>query len=180
MEAIIDNLRSDFEVRISKAEKFLKGKVMAKVAALPSQDCYGIFGVCNNTLEELEHLNRMLISGLEDDALVGITRGTDGLWVVGYVGEYHTTLLSTNMMMQLLEEKPKAAKYYKENSDAINNRGLRGSPERSEYLRLARQYDDLVISFMQVEDREAILAERLQKSNDLKARVAKYKADKLK
>jgi hypothetical protein len=184
MQTLLDTLRKDAEKRTLSMETVLKGTVMSKVAALDNQDCYGLFGRGNSTLEELEYLSCMLSNGLYDDADLGIvdTGGLCSLWHVSYVGYDHDTYIDEGRMLALIAEKPNQQKYYDANSEAIEGRDPVSffTPESREYTRIGNVYTELLKSFMQPSDRAAINKADEDRKTSMKKRVAEHKANKLK
>ena len=171
MQDILDKLRADFEVRIVAMERYLKGNVLSKVAALSGQDCYMVFGESNDSLESLDRLNSMIINGLDDDSQLGVINNEHQLWKVDYVDEDYEYCLSEEQLLNLIAEAPKASTYYAANSEAIESRCKAPyySDESKEYSRLSREYTLLLRSYMQpcdrkeLEDKEASGRERMRK-----------------
>jgi hypothetical protein len=181
MKLLLDHLRKDAERRILSIETALKGTVMYKVAALDSQDCYGIFGVGNSTLENLEYLSCMLSTGLYDDAELGVVN-SGGLWHVSYVGYDHDSYIDEGRILALLAEKPKQQEYYAANREAIENINTPffSSPERKEWSMIGSLYTELLKSFMQPSDSNAINKAAKEKRDIMKKRIAEHKANKVK
>lgn len=177
-----DRAFADFQRRIENlGDSFESDEypTLNKVFKMDPQDCYSLFGVSNDSLEDLETLERMLLNGLYDDSYLGVVReGT--MYVVSNVPDTHPVRLSEEDLLALVEAKAKQSTFYKINELTIEGGG--GSPElkkmRRDYFKLGEEFRELLKSFMSPEDLqyiEAIDADRRKAMNELITRVKEAK-----
>lgn len=133
------------------------------------QDCYSVFGMSNDTLEECESLYSMLINGLYDDSYLGIIKNpTTDLWIISWVSDNFENTLSEDDVAMIIRSQSIQTKYYADNKDAIEA-GRLNNETRNIYRDMFKSHRDLFRTYMREEDLNTVLAEELSHRERLRA-----------
>lgn len=114
MKNVFDKIETNYRIRFASMQNDLKTykdwNTLNRVLHNDEMCCFRLFGLTNNTLEEVEKLISLLVNGLRDDSSLAIHIGGKKPFPFLYVGWGNDNLPSVseenlNKMIDILDEK---------------------------------------------------------------------------
>ncbi len=119
----MDKIRGDYEKRLAEWEKQITHldsyPPITAVMEMPSQGCYSLFHMGNETLGEVEELWSMLVNGLYDDSNVAFVK-QGGDYVLTWSQDDPKAIFEDEML-ELVKVVAEEYEYGKTHSDSINS-----------------------------------------------------------
>lgn len=139
----------DIKKRIRRLRGVFDTGILKRIFDMNPSACYRVFGYSNDNLGDLEWLHSIVDNGLHDDAVLGVIMSRDGLPIVSFVPDDYSIILKEENLSSLIEAADNEAKFIDEFHDVINAKPVEQTRYvRSEYFRLNKTYNEILIPLM--------------------------------